>query len=92
MVRLFSSLKTGHASSKTYRTRDEARADMFDYIERFYNAKGRHSTIGYLSPMDFEAESRIRLAACHPNRVQAKPPTPSEGQVKRMGIRQHDSR
>jgi putative transposase len=39
---------------KTYRTRDEVRADVFDYIERFYNPKRRHSTIGYLSPMEFE--------------------------------------
>ena len=34
--------------------RDEAKADGFDYIERFYNAKRRHSTIGYRSPMEFE--------------------------------------
>jgi len=27
---------------------------VFDYIERFYNPRRRHSTIGYLSPMDFE--------------------------------------
>jgi putative transposase len=27
---------------------------VFDYIERFYNARRRHSTIGYLSPMEFE--------------------------------------
>jgi transposase InsO family protein len=39
---------------KTYRTRDEVRADVLDYIERFYNPKRRHSTIGYLSPMEFE--------------------------------------
>src|SRR5574340_1170276 len=31
--------------------------DMFDYIERFYNPKRRHSTIGYLSPMQFERHS-----------------------------------
>ena len=36
-------------------TRDQARADVFDYIERFYNPRRRHSTIGHLSPMDFEA-------------------------------------
>ena len=29
---------------------------MFDYIERFYNPKRRHSTIGYLSPMEFERQ------------------------------------
>ena len=33
---------------------------MFDYIERFYNPKRRHSTIGYLSPMEFE--NRMRFA------------------------------
>ena len=50
----FSSLKTERTARKVYRTRDQARADMFDYIERFYNPRRRHSTIGYLSPMDFE--------------------------------------
>ena len=37
---------------------DEAKADVFDYIERFYNLKRRHSKIGYLSPWN----SRRRLA------------------------------
>ncbi|HEY1745928.1 MAG TPA: IS3 family transposase, partial [Xanthobacteraceae bacterium] len=36
------------------------KADVFDYIECFYNAKRRHSTIGYLSPMEFE--NRMKLA------------------------------
>lgn len=54
MESFFSSLKTERTAQKTYRTRDEARADVFDYIERFYNPKRRHSTIGYLSPMEFE--------------------------------------
>ncbi|MBC7102707.1 MAG: IS3 family transposase, partial [Parvibaculum sp.] len=30
------------------------KADVFDYIERFYNPRRRHSTLGYLSPMEFE--------------------------------------
>ncbi len=47
----FSSLKTERTARKTYRTRDQAKADMFDYIECFYNPKRRHSTIGYLSPV-----------------------------------------
>jgi transposase InsO family protein len=47
------------AVHKTYRTRDEARADVFDYIERFYNTKRRHSTIGYLSPMEFETKAGL---------------------------------
>jgi putative transposase len=51
MESFFSSLKTECTARKTYRTRDDARADVFDYIERFYNPKRRHSTIGYMSPM-----------------------------------------
>ena len=39
MKSFFSSLKTERTARKTYRTRDEAKADVFDYIERFYNAK-----------------------------------------------------
>ena len=56
MESFFSSLKTERIGRKTYRSRDEARADVFDYIERFYNPKRRHSTIGYLSPMTFERQ------------------------------------
>ena len=48
MESFFSSLKTERIARKTYRTRDEAKADVFDYIERFYNPKRRHSTIGYI--------------------------------------------
>jgi putative transposase len=44
---------------KTYRTREDAKADVFDYIERFYNAKRRHSTIGYMSPMEFERQAGL---------------------------------
>jgi len=54
MESFFSSLKTERTARKTYRTRNEARADVFDYIERFYNATRRHSTIGYISPVEFE--------------------------------------
>lgn len=54
MESFFSSLKTERTARKTYRTRDQAKADVFDYIERFYNPTRRHSTLGYLSPMDFE--------------------------------------
>ena len=44
MESFFSSLKTERTAGKLYRTRDEAKADVFDYIERFYNPKRRHST------------------------------------------------
>ena len=59
----FSSLKTESTARKTYRTRDAAKADVFDYIERFYNAKRRHSTIGYKSPMEFEMKAGLAQAA-----------------------------
>lgn len=49
MESFFSSLKTERTSRKHYATRDEARADVFDYVERFYNPRRRHSTLGYLS-------------------------------------------
>jgi putative transposase len=55
---LFSSLKTAHRP-KDHRTRDEAKTDAFDYIERFYDPKLRHSTTGYLSPVEFERKVRL---------------------------------
>jgi formimidoylglutamate deiminase len=42
-----------------YSQRDDAKADVFDYIERFYDPKRRHSTIGYLSPMKFERQAGL---------------------------------
>lgn len=60
MESFFSSLKTERIARKVYQTRDQARADVFDYVERFYNPTRRHSTIGYVSPMEFE---RIAVAA-----------------------------
>lgn len=57
MESFFSSLKTERTARKVYRTRDEARADVFDYIEVFYNAVRRHSTLGYVSPAEFERQA-----------------------------------
>lgn len=59
MESFFSTLKTERISRKAYRTRDEAKADVFDYIERFYNPKRRHSTLGYLSPIAFEEKEAL---------------------------------
>jgi putative transposase len=55
----FSSLKTERTARKVCRTRSEPKADVFDYIERFYNPKRRHSTIGHLSPMEFEQRAGL---------------------------------
>jgi putative transposase len=54
MESFFSSLKIERVNRSRYRARDEARADIFDYIERFYNPRRRHSTLGQISPMEFE--------------------------------------
>jgi putative transposase len=70
MESFFSSVKTERSARKVYRTRDQARADVFDYIERFYNPQRRHSTIGYLSPIEFERIATASLIRCPPNRQQ----------------------
>lgn len=49
----FNSLKNERVYATRYATRDEARADVFDYIEPFYNRRRRHSTLGYKSPTQF---------------------------------------
>jgi putative transposase len=54
----FSSLKKERIRKKIYRTRDDARADLFHYIEVFYNRKRRHSHIGGVSPEAFETAYR----------------------------------
>jgi transposase InsO family protein len=63
MESFFSSLKTERTARKLYRTRDEAKADVFDYIERFYNSKRRHSTIGYppLTKWPKSGQERVTL-------------------------------
>jgi putative transposase len=54
MESFFSTLKTERTNRHHYATRNAARADVFDYIERFYNPTRRHSTLGNLSPIAFE--------------------------------------
>jgi len=53
----FSSLKKERIKKRVYKTRSLARADIFDYIESFYNRIRRHSHIGGVSPEAFEAAS-----------------------------------
>ena len=59
MESFFASLKTERTAYKTYRTRDQAKADVVDYIECFYNPMRRHLTLGYLSPMEFERQAEL---------------------------------
>ena len=55
----FSSLKVERTDHKQYITRCQARADVFDYIERFYNPRRRHSTLGYVGPVEFEKQAML---------------------------------
>ena len=50
----FGLMKRERINRVRYRTRDEARADIFDYIEVFYNRKRRHGYLGNISPAEFE--------------------------------------
>lgn len=57
----FQLLKRERIRRKIYSTRDEARADVFNYIEMFYNPRRRHNTAGDLSPVEFERRHFQRL-------------------------------
>jgi transposase InsO family protein len=54
MESFFHSLKVGQVNDCRHQTREEAKADVFEYIETYYNPIRRHSTLNYLSPRDFE--------------------------------------
>jgi putative transposase len=57
----FSTLKREWVQGKRYRTRTEARADLFYFIETWYNRKRRHSSLGYLSPAEYEFNAAAGL-------------------------------
>jgi transposase InsO family protein len=54
MESFFASLKKELVHHEDYRSRAEARASVFEYIEVFYNRVRRHSALGYLSPVEYE--------------------------------------
>jgi putative transposase len=54
MESFFSTLKIERTNRTDYQTRNQARTDVVDYIECFYNLRRRHSTLGYVSPADYE--------------------------------------
>jgi transposase InsO family protein len=55
----FHTLKTEHVYFKQYKNLEEAKMDIFQYVYGFYNQKRRHSTLGYVSPAQFENLSCI---------------------------------
>jgi putative transposase len=66
MESFLSSLKTERTARKVYRILVQGRADVFDYIERFYNPRKRHSKLGYLSHMEFEARAMLGSELINP--------------------------
>ena len=54
MESLFTSLKTERTAGELYRTRQEARVDVFEYIERYDHLTRPHPTNGHVSPVEFD--------------------------------------
>jgi putative transposase len=63
MESFFSSLKTEMVHRTKFRTRREARAALFEYIEIFYNRQRRHSSIGYRTPAQARMDMMAKMAA-----------------------------
>jgi transposase InsO family protein len=55
----FATLKTELIHHQRFQTRQEAKTEIFEYLEGFYNRQRRHSTLGYLSPVEFEERTRL---------------------------------
>lgn len=55
----FGTLKRELIYHRHYATRDEAKQDIFEYIEVFYNRQRRHSTLGYHSPAEYETRTAV---------------------------------
>ena len=56
--RFFGTLKREWTQARSFLTHQEAKAAVIEYIEMFYNSHRRHSTLGYVSPNEFEAQTR----------------------------------
>ncbi len=57
-----SRLKSERVCHRVYQSRAEARRDIFEYVEVFYNRTRLHSTLGYSSPAQFESTALARVA------------------------------
>lgn len=64
----FQLLKRERIKRKTRITREEARQDVFDYIEMFYNPKRRHSHANDLFPVEYEKQYSMRLGSVEETR------------------------
>jgi len=65
MESFFGTLKQELVHRETYATKEEARRSLFEYIEVFYNRQRLHSTLGYLSPVQYEASRKLPQVSAH---------------------------
>ena len=74
----FATLECELVARSRWRSRDEARMAVFDFIEAFYNPRRRHSALGYLSPAEYERRHHPALScpSVHPSARAALPPIP----------------
>jgi hypothetical protein len=63
--RFFGSLKGERTAHRAYATRQDARADILEDIEMFYNSTRLHSYLGYRSPHDYEALLKVASLSVH---------------------------
>ena len=63
MESFFGTLTRELVHHKKYRTREEARRDIFEYIEVFYNRERLHSALGYMAPLEYEKQITIKQVA-----------------------------
>lgn len=63
MESFFGTLKNELVHHRKYRTRAEARQDIFEFIEVFYNRERLHSSLGYMSPAAYEKRIAVKQAA-----------------------------
>src|SRR5262249_34216652 len=63
----FGNLKNDLVHHRSFATREEARAEIFDYMELFYNRRRAHATLQYMSPVDYEDSHRVTESNCPEN-------------------------
>ena len=72
MESFFASLKKELVHDEDFATRAEARASIFEYIEVFYNRVRRHSSLGYVSPAEYEQTDNLNPAPAFRGEVNLK--------------------
>ena len=61
----FHTLKVELIHRERFKTREEAKQKIFEYVELYYNQKRAHSTLGYLSPFEYKQQAALTLQTVH---------------------------